>query len=780
MKSVILNMMIMGAIGCLIGEDATAEKYDYTNAWIQASKQKSSNDSNTAKKQNLSKTISSSNEEPFWLKSMRNTSESERLLSTSRRDSAVNLSDSTNNSSGVNIPPPPPLPQSGIGVPPPPPGTTGALTTTAIDSAEFTNEIKNCLQTFIENNEIGLFRKIINIYLRANKLKISEAISEGEKNAKKLVARVDTCSTNLREYSSSLNTSKENTAKKELCSSLLNSLKSLTTHIKKLSLKEYRKESCRIKSFSICKNMIEGVFGEYLEKCKKTVNLWRNDPILTILQEIQAIMTSAIVLADSCYDLTKLSMQESVPVSEIQMKNMVAIFKLRDLVLKKLDTLEKAKKEMEQMNSVIFLPTGRGISELDCLNLVLDYVEGIFKGEENNLQKLLDLKYLLNDKGTVFETNVNSAYDPLGNVRNLNDDILNVESIFKQAINDFETSSYSQFTNLFKSSGSNCNGGGLSLPAIEFTKSANLPILKSDDLKNIRLNLGSRRIEGDIISEYMKLLPLLYSDLEGFLRKYAIGDSDTNSIINRSKEKFFPSTFKKVENRKVSNQQEKKSLLGFGIKKGDEFIERDLDNTENILLSSTIKTLKSEVDKLLELEQDIKRTSEVIEKTHSIFEGKGGDSIGYIDRCLNRYLKFNLSFEAKSGRIMVVLPIQKSKEETQTRKLTSDYIPNLLYAFAQNRDLVAKSNMFMFSASKDLEGDKKSILNIIADFADRLYDVIEAMQTQNKNGELNALIEKVQKLRYSIKGKPSFKSTANKVKNAVQFTNQKKQNINAY
>ncbi len=856
MRSVILNMMIMGAVGCLIKPDVTAKKYDYTDAWIQYVNQKSGNQTVTNdtigndldksadkipyRTKNVKNVATSTKNYDYtnaWIQFLNqksgdrtvtddtvgndldrsidkipyrtkanNVDKSTKQSLEQRRDSGVDAGDFTASKSGADIPPPPPPPTGigGIPLPPPLPGIAGAITMATIDSAEFTNEIRSFWQTFLENNRVGLFRKIINTYLRANKLKISEAISEGEKHAKKLVVRVDVCSKNLKEYLSNLSKLKENEEKKEFCSSLFYLLKSLTIYVEKLTLTEYKKENDKITNFANYKNMIEGIFSEYLEKCKETVELWKNDPILTILQEIQAIMVGALILSDSCYDLVKLSAQEGVPVSEIQMKNIVSIFRLRDLTLKRLDAIKEAEKQVEEQNnarnavieekkargekyddkssyipempksvkSEIFLPTGNSISEQEFLNQVLDYVEGIFEGETNNLQKLLDLKYLLNDENTAFKTNVNSICDPLGNIRSLDANMLDVKSIFEQAINDFETSSYSQFTNLFKSSGSNYEGGGLSPSVVEFTKSANLQIFENDNLQSLRLKFGAKKIKGDIISEYMKLLPLLFSDLEGFLRKYAIGDTNTTSLINRSEEKFFPSTFKvKTETR--SNKQNRKKeevLLVFGNKKGNEFEERELDPTESILSYSTIKILKSEVDKLLELEQDIKRTPEVIEKIHSIFGEKGGDSVGYIDRCLNRYLKFDLSFETSDGRIMIDLPPQKDKNGNETRKLSSDYIPNLLYAFAQNRDLVEKSNMFMFSASKDLDGDRRSILNIIADFADRLHDVIEAMQTQNKNGELDELIEKVQKLLSSINEKKSFKPQASKIKTSQKAT----------
>lgn len=736
MKKVILNLMITSMVGCWVEGDVFAS--NYSEAWIQYARN------------------SSSKQRAYPDKSVIDTKKSSR----------------SSNNDQATVPLPPPLPSIGMGVPPPPPMMGVTATVQYVSNAEFESKVIEFWNSFSKSSRIGLFRKFINLWLQANKEKISESLSEGIKSAKKLITKSDEYLKILKEAVLNLKESE----KKEVYYSFINLLKHLKTYLEKLTSKEYKEAVDPVKNYRIYKNMIQGVARQYFEQARNTVSVWKKDS-LSVLQNVQSLVDGALVLSDSFYDLVKLSKQDSVSFSDDQMGDVTSIFELRELILKRLSVIRDAEKDVdhqESLRSVIILPTGDEISEQKYLSITLDCIEKIFNGESDNISILLDLKDLLMDGNTSVKSNINSSYDPMEKICKLNDSVLNVDKLFKRVVDDFEISSYSQFTKPFKSSGRDCDGGGLTSSVSKFIELANLPELMNSDVNKIRIKLKGKKVKGDIVSMYIRLFPLLFSDRgDGKFKRYVI-----DTITKQSQKQFFPSSFSANTNI-TSNQkalEKKESLVKFMCETEDgNFVENVLDYRDGVILSTMIKNFNAQVDRISQLAKDIERTPKVIEKIHKVFGEEMGDNVGYINRCLNRYLKFDLSFEIdKDNRIQINLLQDKSGDESKKksiRKLSRDDIPNLLYAYALNRDLVEKSKMFMIATSRNLEEDKASILDVIDRFSDALEDVVVVLENQNKNGALNGLIAKVKALQEPMKksAKNRFHKVGNKVKNALTF-----------
>ena len=166
---------------------------------------------------------------------------------------------------------------------------------------------------------------------------------------------------------------------------------------------------------------------------------------------------------------------------------------------------------------------------------------------------------------------------------------------------------------------------------------------------------------------------------------------------------------------------------------------------------------------ILSIVEDLKKTSQIEKDSQDIFEEDGGNGAGYVGRVLDSYLKFKPS-STDQGRIVV--------KKVGDNALTEKDIPNILFAFAQHRELIENPSMITFLNSTD--EDRAKLLKIIDDLSSNLAQVINSIQTQNKNGELDAIIEEVNELRLSTLKRTSeertvnnnrFKSTVNQVKN---------------
>lgn len=784
MRSVILNMMIMGAIGCVIGEDVAAKNYDdYANAWINSTKiSKTQNTSsvsktNAAKKvgSNLSKAQRTSSVSQTMVKSNSHLSRTRSTSSVSqtnaakivnknssangssnetpywwRRDNGVELNDSADRSSeasvplsakapspsqGAGVPPPPPPLPAGIGVPPPPPGMAGAVAAIqTVNISEYLEKYKKDLNTFLKDSGIILFAKIINLRLRGNKEEISKGIANCEKNVIQLRSQLSECLEEL-----------EKSEDQDVLH-IRRTLGTLNLHLNKLTLNNYLSEQHREKTFGILKNFIEGVACGYFEIIKASADKLKTVPYLRTLKTTQNIVERSLILSQSFYDLVRLSTQEKVEFSDKEMKEICSLFKLKSVIPSRIADIEKRENDIkeaieyksdkipENIEITIKLPTGKTLRERDCLKEVLDLINGIFEGK-HLLKKLFKLRQQLDNKYAeiiIPSKGIASLVDPI-NILMKMDEKVDTTELLDLAVNDFEVSSYTQLGPRYKAEEGDYGGGALISSIVTYRELASLPVFKVPD--TIRKWVASKKLTGNSILEYVKLISY-FTNVSSEFTKNAC-----DVIKSKSEEVFELSSFRlksEISSRKKSEQKKDKQAL-LKIVRKDNKKEKVIDLNDDLFFKSLLKNCKEYVEGLLTVVEDLKMTSQVAKDAWDIFGENGGNAVGYANRVLESYLKFNSSFN-DGNRIAV--------EMVGTNSLTEKDIPNILFAFAQHRDSMEDSSMIMFPKATD--EDKTALLDIIKTLSNNLKLVVNAMQNQNDNKELDVLIEEVENLRKSI------------------------------
>ncbi len=645
---------------------------------------------------------------------------------------------------GIPTPPPPP-PMMGVGVPPPPPmmGGVGAAIVGYTDVGEYIQKYREYSDKYLDENGIKLFSRIINLHLKGNKQKILEGIFVGEGHSTRLKSELAKDLAELKKYASN----------NEDISSICKILGNLDKILSMLNRDNYGAVDSRLKTFRYVKNVAEGLAYEYFGITKNLPSGLQKAPYIKALKDTQARVEGAVVLAESFYDLSKLSMQENASFSESEMRDVISLCDLNRLISKKISIIDAREgEESEEIGEgfskgqVIIpkeayrIPTGKIVSERDFLERARDCINKTLEGDDQ-LDKLLGIKELLNNKYTTWESNESASkdkskkgedLDPMKMIRSLRESVLSYGKFLRQAYNDAEISSYSQSSAPFKSTGNNYNGGALIPSVINFKEiyreSNPVPLFERTDILKL---IGNKRLNGDIVSEYINLI-----SSSDNLNKDFMADLVRN--IRKKTDKFDLSSFNFVVQQSAPKKEEK-SLLELRVK--GEKRERSFDAEDSIVLRSLINSSKEYVDSLESKVEDIEKMPDIMKKIGETLGTELVDRAGYVERVLDN-LKFDNSSSVEEGRIVSYTGDKLSRDND---------IPGIVFAFAQNLDLVKNSSAPIFPKSiKDVETDRNSIIEIATKLYKNLGKIIGALYNQNKNGDLNEFIQRIKNLRESV------------------------------
>lgn len=615
------------------------------------------------------------------------------------------------------VPPPPP--------PPSPSSSLSSLSSTSsssasvlkpVDIAELMESSYEELNQFLDKKGVNLTANLLNLYLMGNKEKISEGISAGEISMLSLDKRLNK---DLEQLS---NIEQDNPIVEEF----IELFADLQNNLNELTVKKYRESTNSYKTFKKINNQIEIIAQKYFDRVINSENEIKKLSNLTALKDAEVVLERAVVLSSSFCDLTNLSQQSrNETFSEIATKDAISLLNLKRLISERLTAIDS-----ETTKNSIKLPTNLDVSEKDFLTNALNYLDETCEGNDQ-LQKLLDLRDILNHKYTIVESNVDNNADPMIIIRSLNDRIAEVGDLLKLANTPVKNNRYSQFGRMF-TEGDSGYGGALIRSVNSWITEANSLEFDTSKMRN---SFKSKELKGEISAEYIKLLTK-YANLCKSFSKSAV------NLINGRK-KFKVTSYISKSKKNTAIKEEQKTLLEIrneNIKLGTSSDPKQYAN--NIFFSRLRKNCESYVKEISEAKDDIRDIPNTMKKIQSISNLSKEKAIAnYINNIINHYLGSSTDFEKIEDQI--VIEVKNKKEGT----LSEEDIPNIVFALAQNCNSVIKSSLSLFPTSSSKEN--LWVLEIAKELSKNLRIIISIINEQKIQG-LSNTIKKLNNLKNSI------------------------------
>ncbi len=696
MKYIVLNMMILGMVTCLVGEDVFAKDISQQ---VRLSSRNLAHKKSQLSKNNKVITITDKSEEKFkkindrvrreekidrdFENDSRNT---EQIQEQSEELTEVSESLKTKKSSvppipavqegKASIPPPPPPPISG-NVPPPPPMMGMQLPTYAqakkVNVSDVMQELREQLDEFLDSNGVKTMANVVNLYLQGNREKISEGISVAEASMVRLNNRLNNDLDELTKVA------KSNPGIEEF-SGILQNLPDL---LQKLNKKSYQaNDRDKAKTFEKISQEINKIAHAYFQKVMKSGEILKTIPNLTALKDAEIVLERAVVLADSFSDLINLSEQpRNEEFSERATRDVISIINLKRFIS------DKLKDSSTSSTNFIALPTGGDpIPEGEYLGKALQYIDNTCKGN-NQLQKLLDMRDVLNNKYTTITSNdQTNSKDPLMIIRQLDDRISGIGNLLKQASRDSNNSKYTQFGKMF-TEGDTGYGGALISSVNQWIDSENFAEFSNDKIRNA---FKGKDLTGDVVAEYITLL----TDDMNLCKSFA------KSVINRivSQTKFKSSSFASASKKTETKKEDQKVLLEITNGKAKLGTSSDPQKDKNLIPFSMLKkNCEGYVKEISAVDKDMKEIPEILEKIRKSFSREiDNDQLAtYVNSVINSYFVFR-EFTPQDDQVSF------SVVNTEKGLLSTADVPNAVFALAQNCNLAVKQPALpLFPTSKD-------------------------------------------------------------------------------
>lgn len=691
MRSVIFNMMILGIVGSLAIGDAFS-------------------------RDNIYKTTKLNSQ----LKNLR-----QKAQKRSKEKSLV---------SSIPTPPPPP-PAVGLNVPPPPPpfvGSTSISISKPIDIAELMESFYEDLDKFLDEKGVNSTANLLNLYLMGNKEKISEGISAGEASMRNLNKRLDKDLKQLNDLDPD----------SPILEEFIELFKDLQNNLNELTVKKYRQSTDSYKTFKKINIKIESIAQKYFDKVIKSENDIKKLSDLNALKDMEIVIERSVVLSSSFRDLANLAKQSRNELfSEITTKDAISILNLKRLISERLNAIDN-----ESNKNFVKLPTEEIIFEQDFLNHALNYINETCKGNDQ-LQKLLNLRDILNHKYTTVESNVDNHGDPMIVIRSLSNRISEVGDLLKLAGTPAKNNRYSQFGKMFTEGDAGYGGALIS--------SINSWVIKANslefDISKMRNLFRSKELNGKISAEYMRLLTV-YMNLCKSASKSAI------NLIN-GKQKFKVTSYVSKSKKNSIEKEEQRNLLEIRNKNAKLGTSSDpKQHTNSIFFSRLRKNCENYVKELSKAEEDIKEIPYTMKKIQNISNSNKEKNVAnYISNIINHYLGTGTDFEKIEDQI--VIEVKNKKDGI----LSEEDIPNIVFALAQNCDYVIKSSLSLFPTSSNTEN--LWVLEMAKELSKNLKVIISAIYEQ-KTYEIDFIISKLKNLKNSIDNSlnSSYSNYSNKMK----------------
>ncbi len=798
MRLIILNMMIWGMATSLIGDNVFAKDFTRTKDVLPENLAYEKSQNNIRK--NLkTKKDALVNKEKFRKQLEEQADVSDLLKSkipsapprpfVEGIDSDQDISISSSKKGGSNVPPPPPPPpfaMSGNVPPPPPPPSLSAsgnvppplpplegmsLTAKEVDVGIIMKDLRAELDEFLDDNGMRTMANIVNLYLEGNKEKISEGISTAEIAMTRLNNRLNTDLKEMRKISDadpSSNDSKKQknaTAASHVVKEYIEIFESLQVPLKKLTAKGYRAEDAdKKKTFRIISQEINEIAAKYFQKVINSGEKLKKVPSLTALKDAETVLERAVVLSDSFSNLVDLSMKSrNEAFSERSTQDALQIISLKGLIsskLKEIDseaskdpatpsTDDQGSDEKQSISAAsknyVKLPTGAEISEKEYLEKALQYIDETSEGN-NQLQKLLDMRDVLNNKYTEIVSNnhADNRKNPLMVIRMLDDRIAKIGNLLEQASKKSKTDKYSQFGRMFTMGDSEYAGALID----SVNKWINFENFANFDDKKIRNLFRGKNLSGNVAEEYIKLLTVDMNLCKSFAK-------NVTNIMSRQKH-FKISSFVSSSKQSQVKKEEQKTLVEIVNVKGEKLgTSSDPQKDRNMIPFSMLKKNCEEyVKEINSAEKEVEEIPEILEKIKKSFSREISDEelATYINRILSNYFLFK-DFPPQGDQVRF------SVINTKKGLLSAADVPNVVFALAQNCDLAVKQPALpLFPTSKDT--DNEWVLKMAMNLRDATSNIIKVVSNVNKElfagkerireTKVGQIIKKLQNLKNSI------------------------------
>jgi hypothetical protein len=617
---------------------------------------------------------------------------------------------------------------SALPPPPPPPSPSSSLSSLfsissssisvlePVDITELMESSYEELNEFLDEKGVNLTANLLNLYLMGNKEKISEGISAGEISMRNLNKRLTKDLKQLNDLAP------DSPVAEEFVALFENLQKNLT----ELTAKTYRESTDSYKTFKKINNQIEGIAQKYFDKVINSGNEIKKLSDLTALKDAEVVLERAVVLSSSFCDLANLSQQSKNELfSETAAKDAISLLNLKRLISERLTAIDG-----ETTKNSIKLPTNSDISEKDFLTRALNYINETCEGNDQ-LQKLLDLRDILNHKYTIVESNVDNNADPMIVIRALSDRISEVGDLLKLANTPIKNNRYSQFGRMF-TEGDSGYGGALIRSVNSWISEANSLEFDASKMRNL---FRSKELKGEIVSEYIHLLTVYMNLCKSFSKS-------TINLINGRK-KFKVTSYVSKAKKNTTAKEEERNLLEIRSKDAKLGTSSDPKQyTNNIFFSRLRKNCESYVKEISKAKDDIRDIPDTMKKIQSISNlSKEKDIANYINNIISHYLGSGNDFEKIGDQI--VIEVKNKKDGT----LSEEDIPNIVFALAQNCDSVRKSSLSLFPTSSSKENSW--VLEMAKELSKNLKSIISVINEQKIQG-LSDIIKKLNNLKNSI------------------------------
>lgn len=639
----------------------------------------------------------------------------------------------------ANIPPPPSA-QGGnaVPLPPPPPPMSGMVI--KCDASDLVEGLRKKLNELLTSDGVIPMANILNFYLQGNKEIISEGMEFAGDSATSLVNRLDNELKILDKMFAG------NHTVKEFC----DLLKSLRDPLKRLTKQSYYAiSSNRGDFFREISQKIKETAASYFSKFMESGENLKSIPnLMSALKEADIVMERAVVLSNSFSNLANLSeMPRLEEFSERATLDALEIIKLKRFF----------KANVESLNGTVTLPTGNAVTEKKVVEKALEYIEETLNGN-NQLPALLDMRDVLNNKYTVIATKEKDdkvRFSPLNVIRRLSDRMGQVGILIGKAGKAGRNGDYSQFGKMFKEA-DGAYGAAL-IPSVN--KWVNSEEFAEFNIAQINSELGRKKLTGNIIGEYIKLLT---ED------KALCSKSFADSIINKmnSQAKFKSSAYasmikpQKQESQQKTEQKKEDHLFLLEIVSVDGKTKlgtfSDPNKKQNMIAFSSLKKNCEEYIKgMSSIDEDIREIPEMLKKSEKILSAKITDKgfAEYVNNILKEYFVFE-GFVTSGDRINLKVV------NTKDGLLSEKDVPNVVFALAQNCGLAVKQpaspllstskdtdNLWVFNMARNLHVITSETINAILDSYTRIFPGNNGI----KGTEVEGIFEKLNNLRKSIK-----------------------------
>lgn len=664
-----------------------------------------------------------------------------------------------------NIPPAPPMPPKLSGPTPPPPPPMGmfqpGLSNTfaeqkAEDVSIIMEDLRRNLNDFLDENSIKTMANVINLYLQGNKEKISEGISTAESSMIRLNSRLENDLKELNKLSESNST----------IEAIYDILQELPSSLKKLSTKGYRAEvGNKTETFRKISQDIKNIAHKYFQEVMVSGKFLKDIPNLKALKDAEIVLERAVVLSDSFSNLVDLSEQSrNDEFSERATRDVLSILNLKRYISDKLKEINLASSK-----NFISLPTGEIIVEKEYLEKARSYIEKTCKGHDQ-LQKLLDMRDVLNNKYTIISSNdqVDNKKDPLSIIRKLDDRMADLGNLLQEASETSKNDNFSQFGKMF-TEGDVGYGGALIASISQWISGENFADFSNE---KIRLSFKGKDLTGDIVGEYIKLLT---SDMN-LCRSFA---KSVISTISRRKN-FKASSYSSISKQTQEKKEDRKVLLEITHERTKLGTSSDPKKDTNLISFSTLrKNCEEYVQEMFDAEKEIRAIPEILKKIQRSFskEIDNKQLAAYINSILSSYFVFK-DFLPQGDQISFGVV------NTEKGLLSAADTPNVVFALAQNCNLAVKqpalplfptskdtNNMWVFKMALDLQ-------IVISRIIDAISDVSTEISTQKEPvEELSEIIEKLHQseetIRTAIYQDNVIKQVIDDLQNAISNTENK-------